>query len=320
MNRKDLKIVVICGGISSEREVSLRSGNAVLEALQHGGYQNATLFDLKRDNLGALLTMPMDLAFLTLHGKGGEDGCIQGALELAGIPYTGPSVEASAICMNKIKTKEILSQAGIPTPKFVTMRVDDHVDEEAATAYLMEKIGLPMVLKSPREGSSIGVVMVKKKDALLPAIREVFSYGDLLLAEEFVDGVELTLPILGNHALTVFPIVEITSENEFYDFEAKYTKGMCHHLIPARISEKAQTEIVEIGKKAYRILGCEGLSRIDFILDSQGIPMLIEVNTIPGMTTMSLFPDSARYAGVSFEELTDRIVQLALEKNGERYE
>ncbi len=314
MNHKKMKIVVVCGGVSSEREVSLRSGKAVFDALVRNGYQHVVLFDLTKENLSELFCLPMDLAFLTLHGKGGEDGCIQGALELMGIPYTGPSVEASAICMNKIKTKEILAYSGIPTPKFMTLRAQDCEDLQAVAQNLLQTIGLPMVLKSPREGSSIGVVIVKEATAIVSAIQEVFSYGDLLLAEEFVDGVELTLPILGNQDLTVLPIVEITSENEFYDYEAKYTKGMCHHVIPARISDKSQAEIAEIGKKAYRLLGCEGLSRIDFILNQQEKPMLIEVNTIPGMTEMSLFPDSARYVGISFEELTDQIVRLALEK------
>lgn len=314
MNRKELKIVVVCGGISSEREVSLRSGKAVLESLQRSGYSRASLFDLNSDNLVDLLRTPMDLAFLALHGKGGEDGCIQGALELAGIPYTGSSVEASAICMNKIKTKEILAQAGIPTPKFTTVYAQDVTDPQITAKRLIEQIGLPMVLKSPREGSSIGVLIVKQEQEIISAMQEIFSMGELLLAEEFVSGVELTLPILGNADPRTLPVVEITSENEFYDYEAKYTKGMCHHLIPARIPEAIQADIATLGKKAYRLLGCQGLSRIDFILNAQGNPMLIEVNTLPGMTEMSLFPDSARYVGISFEELTDKIVQLALEK------
>ena len=233
---------------------------------------------------------------------------------MAGIPYTGSSVEASAICMNKIKTKEILAHAGIPTPKFTTVYAKNAIDLPTMAQQLIQQIGLPMVLKSPREGSSIGVLIVKHEQEIVSAMQEIFSMGDLLLAEEFVSGAELTLPILGNTDLTVFPVVEITSENEFYDYEAKYTKGMCHHVIPARIPTSVETEIAEIGKKAYQLLGCQGLSRIDFILNEQGSPMLIEVNTLPGMTEMSLFPDSARYAGISFEKLIDQIVQLAMEK------
>ena len=311
--QKDLKIAVICGGISSERDVSLRSGAAVYEALCRVGFHNAFLFDLKRETVQDLLSTPMDLAFLVLHGEGGEDGCIQGLLELAGIRYTGSSVEASAICMNKIRTKELLSYAGLPTPKFVTVTASDRADLAEIADHLIQSIGLPMVLKSPCQGSSIGVVIVKDRDAVIEEIPKLLQYGKTVLAEQFVSGVELTLPILGNRELTVFPAIEITSENEFYDYDAKYTKGMCHHIIPARIGETELDQINEIGKRAYRVLGCSGLSRIDFILDDKRGPMVIEVNTLPGMTEMSLFPDAARYAGVSFEELTQRIVELALE-------
>ncbi|MBQ8332056.1 MAG: D-alanine--D-alanine ligase [Clostridia bacterium] len=314
MNRKDLRITVIYGGISSEREVSLRSGKAMFEALQRCGYRRVSLFDLTCDSLGELLATPMDLAVLALHGKGGEDGCIQGMLELAGIPYTGSSVAASAIGIDKIRTKELISYAGLPTPCFVQLNRSACDDQNQTAQLLKEKIGLPMVLKSPCEGSSIGVRIVKDEAELPEAIGEIFSYGNRLLAEEFLDGVELTLPILGNEVLTVLPAVEITSENEFYDYQAKYTKGMCHHLIPARISAEELQRVNEIGKEAYRTIGCEGLSRIDFILDRNKGPMLIEVNTLPGMTEMSLFPDSARYVGIPFEELVDRIVCLALEK------
>ncbi len=314
MNRLDLKIVVIYGGISSEREVSLRSGAAVFAALKRAGYRNVSLFDLTRQSMGELLRMPMELAFLALHGEGGEDGCIQGMLELAGIPYTGSSVEASANCMNKIRTKELLSREGIPTPRFMTLHAEECGDLIALEQRLVHEIGYPMVLKAPHQGSSIGVVIVKEASELMEAIAEVLRYGDSVLVEEFVDGAELTLPILGNRELTALPIVEITSENEFYDYGAKYTQGMCHHIIPARISKEQEREINEIGMRAYRLMSCEGLSRIDFILDRVKGPMLIEINTLPGMTEMSLFPDSAAYGGISFEELVDRIVRLATEK------
>ena len=312
MDRKDLKIVVVYGGFSSEREVSLRSGAAVLDGLKQSGYRNVSLFDLKRENLSELLQTPMDLAFLALHGEGGEDGQIQGALDLAGILYTGSSVEASANCMNKVRAKELLSYGGVPTPRFITAFSDEVEDVSRFAKRLIDTIGLPMVLKSPCQGSSIGVVIVKCAEEIPSAIEEVFRYGDVLLAEEFVDGIEVTLPILGNSDPVALPIVEITSENEFYDYEAKYTQGMCHHIIPARISEAVQAQVSEIGRKAYRLIGCRGLARIDFILDKARGPMLIEINTLPGMTEMSLFPDSARYAGISFSELTDRIVALAL--------
>ena len=314
MDRKDLKIVVIYGGMSSEREVSLRSGAAVAQSLRKSGYRDVTLFDLTRESVASLLNTPMDVAFLALHGEGGEDGCIQGLLELARIPYTGSSVQTSAVCMDKIRTKELLAYRGIPTPAFAVKHRDECADREAAADELIASVGLPMVLKSPCQGSSIGVVIVKERDEVMGAMEEVFRYGDRLLAEAFVRGAELTLPILGNRELTVFPAVEITSEREFYDYRAKYTQGLCHHIIPARISSEVEAQVRRIGERAYRVLGCEGIARLDFILDDKQGPMLIEVNTLPGMTEMSLFPDSARFAGVSFEELTDRMLALALEK------
>ena len=266
-----LRILVICGGMSTERDVSLRSGKAIYDALIRKGYQNAELFDLKRDNISEILDKKPDIAFLGLHGKGGEDGTIQGFLELAGIPYTGPGVATSAVCMDKILTKRVLANAGLPTAKFEVYRKEECTNLNAVIDALIEKIGLPIVLKSPCQGSSIGVVLVKSKEAMKGAIEEVFKYGDHLLAEQFIDGPELTLPIMGNEELTVLPVIEITSEREFYDFTAKYTTGLCHHIIPANIDKRTQEEVIEYGKKAYKVLDCRCLSRIDFIVDKKEI-------------------------------------------------
>ena len=304
------KIVVVCGGISTEREVSLKSGRAVYEGLQRFGYQNIELFDLKQDNISSLINLNPDVVYLALHGKGGEDGCIQGMLELAGIPYTGPGVASSAVCMNKIFTKQVIASAGLPTGKFSVKYRAQCNDYDEIARQLIEEIGLPMVLKSPCQGSSIGVIIVKKDSDMIGAIKEIFTYGDDLMAEEFLKGTEITLPILGNEKLDILPDVEITSEREFYDYKAKYTSGLCNHIIPARITEKDRERVKEIGEKAYRILNCCGLSRIDFIIDEKQGPMLIEVNTLPGMTEMSLFPDSARAAGISFDKLVSVILEL----------
>lgn len=309
---KDIKVLVVCGGLSTEREVSLRSGKAIYEALLRKGYLNAQLFDLQRENIGELFQIKPDIVFLGLHGKGGEDGCIQGMLELAGIPYTGPGVMTSAVCMNKIMTKRVLQDAGLPTAKFITYHRSECSNRKEVVYELLDKIGLPMVLKSPCQGSSIGVVVVKDTESLELAFEEVFKYGDYLLAEQFVDGTEITLPIMGNEELTVLPVIEITSEREFYDYTAKYTCGLCHHVIPACINKKTEQNIIEIGKKAYRVLNCCGLSRIDFIVDKIKGPMIIEVNTLPGMTDMSLFPDAARYVGISYEDLVDKILEYGI--------
>ena len=308
---KNLNIIVVCGGISSEREVSLRSGSAVYEALKEYGYRNTGIFDFTGDNISELLALKPDVAYLALHGVGGEDGCIQGALQLAGIAYTGPGVAASALCMNKIFTKQVLASAGLPTAAYTEVRKSDYDKKELADI-LEEKIGYPMVLKSPCQGFSIGVVIVHERSDLEPAIDEIFHYGDQLMAEEFLSGTEITLPIIGNEELIVLPEIEITSENEFYDYQAKYTNGMCHHIIPARISDDDRKKVIEIGKKAYRELNCCGVSRIDFIIDKVKGPMIIEVNTIPGMTSMSLVPDAGRAAGISFGELVSRIIEYGL--------
>lgn len=314
---KSIRVLVVCGGISTEREVSLRSGNAIYKALVSRGYRNAALFDLTGDNIGEIIEMRPDIVFLGLHGKGGEDGTIQGMLDLAGIPYTGPGVACSAVCMNKVFTKRVLRDAGLPTSPFHVMRRDECSDPARVTAVLREKVGFPMVLKSPCQGSSIGVVMAKKEEDVPAALEEVFRYGDHLLAEQFLDGTEVTLPVLGNDEPTALPIIEITSEREFYDYTAKYTSGLCHHIIPARISVEDAAMVSEIGRKAYRVLECRGLSRVDFIIDRQKGPMIIEVNTLPGMTDMSLFPDAARYVGMSYEDLVEKILEYGLEAPGD---
>lgn len=305
--------MVVCGGISTEREVSLRSGKAIHEALLKKGYHNATLFDLTRSNMSEIIQKKPDVVFLGLHGKGGEDGCIQGMLELAGIPYTGPGVTCSAICMNKIFTKRVLENAGLPTAKFAVYNVEEIKGNAGIPQELISKIGLPMVLKSPCQGSSIGVVMVKTEEEINSAIEEVLKYGDYILAEQFVNGTEITLPIMGNEKLTTLPVIEITSEREFYDYTAKYTTGLCHHIIPANIDKKTEHQVIEIGTKAYKVLNCCGLSRVDFIVDPIKGPMIIEVNTLPGMTDMSLFPDAARYVGISYADLVEEILQYGME-------
>ncbi len=311
----EMNVLVVCGGTSSERAISLRSGRAVLDALREYGYSNARLFDLKENNMGEILFARPDVVFLTLHGKGGEDGCIQGFLDLAGIPYTGSGVESSAVCMNKILTKQVLSAMRLPTAKFTVIRKERVVKEGVAAIArdLIDFIGLPMVLKAPCEGSSIGVVIVREERDLSRAVLDVLTYDDRLLAEEFLSGTEITLPILGNTELMVLPDVEITSEREFYDYTAKYTQGMCTHIIPARISEEDHERAKEIGKETYRVLNCRGLARIDFIVDERRGPMVIEVNTLPGMTEMSLFPDSARAMGIEFPELCHHILTLGLD-------
>ena len=311
MNKE--KVLVLMGGISTEREISLKSGAAVAKALGEAGYNVETL-DINQNNVSEIAKINPDVCYLALHGKYGEDGCIQGMLEWMGIPYTGPGVAASAICMDKALTKKVLVQSGIPTPKSLEYTKAECTDVEKIKNELIKELGIPVVLKSPCQGSSIGVVIVRDEASVAEAIEEVFKYGDIMLAEQFVSGVEISVPVVGNDNPEVYPIIEIVPTSEFYDFESKYTPGMSEHIIPARISEKATENVNKYAKEAYEKTGCRGVSRIDFIVDENDNPYVIEINTIPGMTATSLVPDSARHLGIEFPQLVDKIVKLALEK------
>lgn len=308
---KAINIAVVYGGISTERDISLKSGEAVYNALIEAGYKNTILFDLHADNVSKLIAMKPDIAYIALHGKGGEDGCIQGALEFAGIAYTGPGVTSSAICMDKIFTKHILKASGIPTADYAVFNKNENSIDYVANT-IRNTIGIPIVLKSPCQGSSIGIEIVKNYSDLHNAIEKIYSFGDKLLAEKYITGIEVTLPIIGNNDLVVLPDVEITSEREFYDYKAKYTTGLCHHIIPARISDENRDTMINIGKQVYKIFELCGISRIDYIVNKDEGPIVIEVNTSPGMTEMSLVPDSARAANYSFSELVSRILEYGL--------
>lgn len=307
------KVLVLMGGTSEEREVSLNSGNNVYKALEQKGFQVEAL-DLSKDNLGRIADIAPDVVFIALHGKNGEDGTVQGYLDLLGIPYTGSGVATSAICMNKILTKKLLSYEGLPTPDFIIMKKKTFDQAAFVVRSLVQKFGLPMVVKAATQGSSIGTYIVKKEDEILPAIEAAFQYDQDVLIEKYIDGILLTVSVLGNENPCILPIIEITSNNEFYDYESKYTPGMCEHLIPARINEDLQNKIARISEETYKSLACRGFARIDFMVDRKGQPYILEINTIPGLTNMSLVPDAARAVGISYEDLIERLVKLALEK------
>lgn len=308
------KVLVLMGGTSEEREVSLNSGRAVFEALQEKGYEVESL-DFNPKVLGDIEKINPDVVFIALHGKNGEDGTVQGYLELLGIPYTGSGVAASAIGMDKVLTKKILCYEGLPTAEFEVIFKNGFTPENFDAGSLIERFGLPMVVKPPTQGSSVGTTIVRNKEDLLPAIEKALAFGNEVLIERFIAGTELTVAIIGNEEPKVLPIIEITAQNEYYDYESKYTPGMSTHIIPARIPDEAGKLIEEIAKKAYRALKCRGFSRIDFILDQNGNPYILENNTIPGMTATSLIPDAARAAGISFPELVDKIVKMTVENN-----
>jgi len=306
------KVLILMGGESQEREVSLRSGRAVHKALLNIGYEAVTL-DFTRESLHKVIEIHPDVVFIALHGKKGEDGTVQGFLDLLDIPYTGSGVAASAICMNKILSKKMFSFENIPTADY--MILDKHFLDEAEVNIdaLIDNMGLPMVIKAATQGSSIGTFIVRKREMIEKAIRDALTFDSEVLAEKFIDGVEITASVIGNQTAVVLPLIEITAVNEFYDYESKYTPGMCSHIIPARIDQSASKEIEQIAARTYEAFHCRGFARIDLIVDKKGDPYVLEVNTVPGMTEMSLVPDAARAAGMEFEQLVDHLVKLALE-------
>ena len=308
------KIAVLCGGLSKEREVSLRSGAAVYQALLQKGYE-AIKLDVDRNIAARLIDIKPDVAFLALHGRYGEDGTIQGLLEILGIPYTGCGVMASAIAINKVMTKRLLVHEGISTAPFMELDAAQTGTANLAPqiAQIKKSLKLPLVVKPATEGSTIGIEFVHEASRLEEAIQRAFQFDRLLLVEEFVSGIEVTAGVLGNFTPIALPLIEIVSATGVYDYEAKYTPGMSHHIIPARIPEDLAKTIQDIAIRVYRLIGGRGLARVDFIVDQQHNPFVLEINTLPGMTGTSLFPDAARAAGMDFPELADRLVKLAVE-------
>lgn len=293
------KVAVLLGGRSAERDVSLNSGNAVLAALKRGGV-DAHAFDPAEKPLHDL--EEFDRVFIALHGRYGEDGTIQGALELFGIPYTGSGVMAAAVGMDKWRTKLLWQAAGIPTPEFEMLNADS--DFNAVEAHL----GLPMFVKPANEGSSIGISKVKTKGGLRAAYEEAAKYDPLVIAEKFVGGGEYTVGILGDQAL---PIIRIVPANEFYDYEAKYIRDDTRYLCPCGLPETQEAAIRAQALQAFRVLGGSGWGRVDFLMDERGQHYFLEANMSPGMTDHSLVPMGARAAGISFDELVLKVLEMA---------
>ncbi len=298
------KIGVLLGGLSSEREVSLASGTAVLKALTGKGYQ-AVAIDVGRDVAAELRRQGIELAFNALHGKFGEDGAIQGLLEIMGIPYTGSGILASAIGMNKTVSKAVFRAAGLSVGPYLVVRTADR----SAADRVRSELGFPVFVKPSSEGSSVGVSRVDREEELEPAIALAFSYDREILIEKHIAGKEVQVGILGSRALGA---IEIVPKNRFYDYESKYKEGMSEHFFPARISAADYQRTLEAGFAAHRAVGCSGYSRVDFILTGEGAPYILEVNTLPGMTATSLLPDIAKGVGISFPDLVERILELAV--------
>ncbi len=299
------KVAVLLGGTSGEREVSLKSGAAVLAALKRQGV-DAQAFDPAERNLSELAQF--DRVFNALHGRGGEDGTMQGALELMDIPYTGSGVMASSVGMDKWRTKLLWKALNIATPDF------EMVNEDSDFAAIEEKLGLPLFVKPANEGSSIGITKVKQKGGLQPAWILAAKADPLVIAEKFVGGGEYTVGILGEAAL---PIIRIVPKNEFYDFEAKYLRDDTEYLCPCGLSAEKEALIQRQALQAFKAIGCKGWGRVDFLMDEAGNHFFLELNTNPGMTDHSLVPMAAKATGMSFDELVMNILSMTLSKVAE---
>jgi D-alanine-D-alanine ligase len=303
------RIGVLAGGASNERDVSLRSGNAVYRALLDEGL-DAILLDVKNDARDIIRKSCIDVAFIALHGRFGEDGTIQKLLEDADIPYTGSGVEASRLALDKISSKEIFSRCGIATPRYVISEREKFNIDEAG------KLNYPIVVKPQLEGSSIGLSIVSEKRLLKEAADKAFQYGERIILEEYIHGRELTVGILDDKAL---PVIEIVTEKHLYDYSAKYKDPDTRYLVPAPIDKASYENAQQLGSAAHNALGCSSFSRVDMMMDGSERIFVLEVNTIPGMTERSLLPKAAQAAGLRFGELCVKILKDTLSKASKKH-
>lgn len=303
------RVALLAGGRSGERQISLMSGRGAKEALVEAGFVVTELDPANKEDLKTLIDEDFDIAFLCLHGKYGEDGAMQGFLEVIGLPYIGSNVWSSALAMDKAKTKVFYSQSGINTPVSITLTSSENLDLDE----IITQVGETCVVKPSKEGSTLGVFIVSGKNELQKAIEEALTYDDQVLVETYVQGKELTVAVVGNDEARALPIIEIIPAGDFYDFDSKYKPGGSSHVCPAELNEAVTNLIQEHAVKAHHALGCKGVSRTDFILDDAGTPWALETNTLPGMTGTSLLPDAARASGQSFAELCTELIELALE-------
>ncbi len=336
---KKPRVAVLMGGTSSERAVSLSTGRQIVAALQSSRYEVTALDPAALRGVlpspeetalvpapglqplcleqwsGKSATQRPDVAFIALHGRGGEDGTIQGLLEILGIPYVGSGVLASALAMDKSMTKRVLQSHGLPVPAEALITRAAACDLKKVH-HAAERLGYPLVVKPNQGGSTIGCTIVREPGQLEEALRAALREDEAALLEQFIAGVEITAGVLGNEIPQVLPLIEIVAKGGFYDYEAKYSPGGSEHIIPARISESAAAAASDYAGRAHIALGCRGMCRVDMLVTNDQ-PVILEVNTIPGMTPTSLLPEAARAAGISFPDLLERLLRLALERVSE---
>ena len=295
------KVAVLLGGRSAEREISLQSGHAVLEALKRMGV-DAHSFDPSKQPIEDLLKQKFNIAYIALHGRYGEDGTVQGALELMDLPYTGSGVLASALAIDKWRTKLLWQSVGVSTPRYKILSADCNFND------VVRDLGLPLIVKPSREGSTIGLCKVTSVEELPDVYQAAAKHDPIVLAEQFIEGMELTVAILGD---TPLPIVRIEVSGELYDYKAKYLSHDTGYFCPSGLSAELENIIQTEALQAHRILGCEGWGRVDVMLDNFDKPYFLETNTSPGMTNHSLVPMAAKTAGIQFDDLVIKILELA---------
>lgn len=310
-----MRIGVLMGGRSLERDVSLRSGRRVSHALGLLGHEVLDL-DVDENLVPVLRREHLDLVYIALHGKFGEDGTVQELLEILDIPYTGPGVFSSAIGFNKALSKEIFIREGIPTPPFFVL--SRATFEEMGALHSLnaagDKLGFPLVVKPAAQGSALGIKIAASQEDLPEAVRSALHYDERVLLEKYVKGTEVAASILGNDELQALPLVETVPHSSFFDFDSRYTPGMTEYYCPARLEDDVSGRAVEVALHAHRSLGCLNVSRVDIIIDAEGVPQVLELNISPGMTETSLLPMAAESAGLDFTELVRLLVRLAMEK------
>ena len=305
---KNKKIIVLMGGPSSEAEVSRRTGAAILQALLSKGYQAEGL-ELDPPNLvNDLKRLQCDIVFNAVHGKFGEDGALQGLLDMIGMPYTGSGLLASAVTMDKVASKRVFEAEGISTPRSRFFRRSDAPAD--VTEAVMAEFSLPVVIKAASQGSSIGVVIVESRTEIEAALKTAFSYSEEVLVEEFIKGRELTVAVWNTEPKQAFSIIKIVPHSGRYDYESKYTKGAADHIVPAVLEASLTEKVKEMAIKTFTATGCNGVARVDFMLGEDHTPYVLEVNSVPGMTETSLVPDAARADGISFADLCERILRM----------
>lgn len=306
-----MKIAVLYGGVSGEREVSLSSGKGIIGALKHNKHEVIAI-DFDPEKMDEIINLDVDLVFIGLHGKFGEDGRIQGLLDMLNIPYVGSDVLASALAMDKAQAKQVFHTHNIPVAKSAVYRITKETNAMELAETINQSFKPPFVIKPNREGSTLGLTIVSDEKQVKEAITNAATSDDMILVEEFIKGKELTVPIIGPIGQEkALPVIEIIPKNDFYDYESKYSPGGSEHIVPAGLDKEITKVIQDYAVLAHQILGCKTYSRVDFILTEENVPVILEVNTLPGMTPTSLFPDAAKAIGISYEEMIEQFVQLS---------